>query len=202
MRFIYMNIIFVSEIAALLGLNPWECYKKYQNKLSKLNYNRTPIKYYYENIEFPEIETKLIPTRLPILYENNNTSIRDNCKFGNLNEITIIQHLNTSKYSIDNQQKLYKYQLDNCMLVGRIDGMRNYKSKTKIPIEIKSRVNKFHGVKPHENLQLQLYMLMCDVDEIQFIECYNNELRRYLVKKNTDFINIILQHIIKLVAVN
>jgi hypothetical protein len=76
---------------------------------------------------------------------------------------------------------LYRHTLVECegytfQLVGKIDRLHVEEDGTKTLIEIKNRVNRlFYKVKDYENIQVQCYLQLLDLERAKLIEHYKKE---------------------------
>lgn len=92
---------------------------------------------------------------------------------------------------LDVSQEYYKKRFkDNYFIGGKVDGLL----KDQYIVEVKNRVNGFFNtVRDYENVQIQLYLYILDLNEAKLVECYNSKMRITVIYKNTDFINEILE---------
>jgi hypothetical protein len=82
-------------------------------------------------------------------------------------------------------------QLDNTtqyVIVGKIDRVEYLPDGSKVLVEIKNRTRKlFRAVYPSENIQIQTYLKMLDLDRAKLIEQFNNETNTMIVERDDDF---------------
>jgi hypothetical protein len=82
-------------------------------------------------------------------------------------------------------------QLDNktrYVIVGKIDRVEYLPDGSKVLVEIKNRTRKlFRAVYPSENIQIQTYLKMLDLDRAKLIEQFNNETNTMIVERDDDF---------------
>lgn len=92
---------------------------------------------------------------------------------------------------LDVSQEYYKKRFkDNYFIGGKVDGLL----KDQYIVEVKNRVKGFFNtVRDYENVQIQLYLYILDLNEAKLVECYNSKMRITVIYKNTYFINEILE---------
>ena len=115
-----------------------------------------------------------------------------NTTHGITKEDTVIEQFEKKfNVKLDVSQEYYKKLLkDNCFIGGKVDGLL----KDQYIVEVKNRVRGFFNtVRDYENVQIQLYMYILDLDEAKLVECYNSKMRITVIYKNNEFINEILE---------
>lgn len=115
-----------------------------------------------------------------------------NTTHGITKEDTVIEQFEKKfNVKLDVSQEYYKKLLkDNYFIGGKVDGLL----KDQYIVEVKNRVRGFFNtVRDYENVQIQLYLYILDLDEAKLVECYNEKMRITVIYKNIEFINEILE---------
>lgn len=190
-----MYSIFVSKVAKLLGLNPYENPQFYEQMFIKREFRLPAVlhEYFKPAIDLPKIKYntyKLKNSTMPHKLKFDG----DQCNFGIQSERKVINFLK-DKYEINGFQTAVKYQLnDKYQIFGKVDGIFDDNI-----VEIKCRTTSFRGIMPFELPQVQLYMLCSGLRTTIFIEAYGNKLKAYLIKFDQSYIDVLLGEINKLV---
>lgn len=114
-----------------------------------------------------------------------------NTTHGITKEDTVIEQFEKKfNVKLDVSQEYYKIRFkDNYFIGGKVDGLL----KDQYIVEVKNRVRGFFNtVRDYENVQIQLYLYILDLNEAKLVECYNSKMRITVIYKNTEFINEIL----------
>ena len=218
-----MYTLFISKISKVLGLNQWENPKHYEDAilarefgLVSVDLRETEHKYFDSSgiADLPQIkfEKKILRgLHLPpdLQYYKGlptgktlRTRESQQCRYGIQNENLVIDYLRSTpnNYNIISQQKTVIYRLTNRFrLLGKIDGERCYRKGGNHLIEVKSRMSRFVGVRPHEMVQVQLYLLASDLKTCLFVESCNRKLKCHIVKRDEPYLKILLEQIMNLV---
>lgn len=107
---------------------------------------------------------------------------------GIINEPKIIENLkNTQNLNIEKTNKLYYLDFDfvngNLKIGGKIDGLDTTNNKL---LEVKTRRNKFLGIRDYEEIQLEIYMKMLNLTKATLVERYEKEDRIHEYVHNPD----------------
>ena len=186
-----MICLFVSKISKILNFNKYENYKDYQDMVIKreLKLKRTTQPYFNHNVSLPDIEYQEEKIQFKKRkYDNFNSAVNktSNCDYGIFHELITFKQIDKF-YDITDKQCLFKKRINNMTLIGRIDGLIDNKL-----LEIKSRRNKFIGLYKQDIIQIQLYLYITDLTECIVIEHFKNNLKRYRIKRDDNYINVIL----------
>jgi hypothetical protein len=90
----------------------------------------------------------------------------------------------------DNYYEIYvgEYNDREYVVVGRIDRIEVLPDGTRVLVEIKNRVNRFFNkVYPRENVQIQVYLEMLDIDRGKLVEQYNGQVNVLEVSRDREF---------------
>lgn len=203
----YTICIFVSDIASLIGLNPYQCSKETTHNIICRHNGETIIneeQEYYENVN-DELKEEII-NAIDIETEEDSkeiiNNIHENIEYKELQMIESIvrkergikkENMTLNKEVINRQmvvQRNIKTKYCNLKIYGKVDGMR----KDGILIETKNRRNKlFTEIPLYEKVQLEMYMWCTNNNVIIHKQNYNNKSEEVLYQSNNDFLNKIIQ---------
>jgi hypothetical protein len=89
--------------------------------------------------------------------------------------------------------EFHKYQVcilgqTEFVIVGKVDRIEHCPDGSKVLVEIKNRTKKlFRAVYPSENIQMQTYMQMLNLNRAKLVEQFNNETNTMIVERDDDY---------------
>lgn len=195
-----MYYVSASDVAALIGKNPYKSHDEIYRKITKTG--PSPDEIAEEQLSALPIEVQQNVHKVLKVSKETETSssaaqeLMTEGLTGLESEIVreYVTRKVSTQHGINNEAKtarafnvksdetFYKYQLtDDVRLVGRIDGRLENDEET--IVEIKNRRNRlFHRIPEYENIQIQVYMFLTGAPKCFFIERYNDKTKTYDVE--------------------
>lgn len=197
-----MLYISASDVAAIVGKNPYKTQEDILNKILKIH--PTPDEVAEERLRTlaPEVQKLVHETIAESVAKETSSDDAYTLATRRVPDVVVQEYMTrkvATRHGINNEAKtarqfgvrsdetFYRHQLTEMVqLIGRIDGRLEDDEDT--IVEIKNRMNRlFNRIPEYEMVQVHVYMFLTGAQKCLFIERYNEQTKTYTVDYDENY---------------